>query len=403
MDVIALLLILAFVFWIQMLILCKYVFYKLEYSCEFSVSEAHEGDTISVVETVYNGKLLPVPWLRADIHTSKWLDYAETCSVIAQENRHVTSSFALRSYQKVTRKWKLKCLKRGIFRTENVSLVSGDLLNFHTVSIAVSVNAELTVYPETIDLDSYFIPISLQQSDTVVSRHIIDDPFIVSGARDYTPGDPLNRIHWPASAKSGKLMVRKNEYTSQQKLSILLNMQSKLYEYADTIDKTMAELGIKVAATLLDDALREGRPVRFITNGCTSADARAPIVTGEAAGRDHITSVFRILAGLLMKNVKDFEAVLDDVSGELTNTEVVIITAYLSGEICRQADRLAAEGARVSIMLLDTVFENSIKPQLAELYVLSEMNRIEAQRLYGDHQKVGGIEYRQPAGSDELG
>jgi len=385
MDVIALLLILAFAFWLQIQIFCRFALDKLEYNCEFSVSEAHEGDTISVVETVYNGKLLPVPWLRAEIHTSKWLDYAGTCSVIAQENRHVTSSFILRSYQKTTRKWKLKCLKRGIFNTENVTLVSGDLLNFSTVSAAVPVNAKLIVYPEIIDLDRLFVPANPLQSDRVVNRWLIDDPFLVSGAREYAPGDPLNRIHWPASAKTGKLMVRKNEYTSQQNLTIFLNMQSQIYEYFDTINKTKAELGIKVAATLLDDALRDGIPVRFVTNGCTQADAKEPIITGEAAGRDHIVSILRILAGLIMKNVKDFSAVLETMSDDITDSDVVIITAYLTEQICIQADRIAAAGSKVTILLLDTIYENGAKPRIADLYVLADKNLEEAEKLYGGH------------------
>ncbi len=389
MDVIALLLILAFVLWFQLQVFCTFAFYKLKYRCEFSVNEAHEGDTISVVETIYNGKLLPVPWLRADIHTSRWLDYAGTCSVVAQENRHVTSSFVLKSYQKTTRRWRLKCLKRGIFLTENVTLVSGDLLNFNTVSIAVPVKAELTVYPEIVDLDNLFIPVNLLQGDRVVNRWVIDDPFLVSGARDYRPGDPLNRMHWPASAKSGRLMIRKNEFTSQQNMVLLLNMQSQLYEYYDTINKTAAELGIKVAATLLDMALREGTPVRFITNGCTCVDAKQPIITGEAADKDHITSIFRILAGLQMKNVKDFELILEDVSEDISNSDAAIITAYLSEGICRQADRLAAGGNKVSIILLDTTCDNGTKPQLAELYILADRSWLEAERMYGDRQTAG--------------
>jgi uncharacterized protein (DUF58 family) len=381
MDIIALLLILAFMLWLQMYLLCKFVLDRLEYRFEFSVPEAHEGDTITLVETVYNGKLLPVPWLRVDIHTSRWLEFAGTCSVIAQDNRHVTSSFVLKSYQKITRKWKLKCLKRGIFHTENVTLVSGDLLNFGTVSSALPVNVALTVYPRMIDLDELFVPVSLQQSDRVVNRWIIDDPFLVAGVRDYTAGDPFNRIHWPASAKSGRLMVRKNEYTSQQNLTVILNMQSRHYEIFDTIDKAMAELGIKVAATLFDRALREGNPVRLITNGCTVPDAKQPIVTGEAAGRDHVTSLLRILAGLRMKTVKDFRNLLEEVSSGILDSEIVIITAYLTVEMSRLADRIAHEGNDVHVILLHTVYEKDSEPRHADLYILSDSARLEAEKL----------------------
>lgn len=378
MDVVALALIFAVVLGFQMFLLCKYGFHKLNYKCEFSVPEAHEGDNIYLIETVYNGKLLPVPWLKVDIHSSRWLDFAGTCSVIAQDGRRVTSSFMLRSYQKTTRRWKLKCLKRGVFITENVTLVSGDLLNFRVVSVPVSVNAHLMVYPEIVDFEELFTPVNLLQSDRIVNRWIVDDPFMVSGAREYTPGDALNRVHWPASARTGKLMVKKNDFTSQRSLTVLLNMQSQLYEYADTINKKMVELGIKVAATLFDRSLKEGTPVRFGTNGCTAPDARQAIFTGEAADKEHIQDLFKILARLLMKNVKDFEALLDDVLPVLDNTEVVIVTAYLSKRLCEQADLMEMHGNTVSIILLDTVYEDGVKPETAEMYVLTDKKVFEA-------------------------
>ena len=372
MDVIALAIIFVVVLGLQTYLFCTYGFYKLNYKCEFSVREAHEGDSIYLVETVYNSKLLPVLWLKVDIHSSRWLEFAGTCSVVAQDSRRVTSSFTLKSYQKTTRKWKLKCLKRGVFTTENVTLVTGDLLNFRVVSVPVAVNACLMVYPEIIDLEELFTPVNLLQSDNVVYRWMVDDPFMVSGAREYTPGDPLNRIHWPASARIGSLMVKKNEYTSQRSLTVLLNMQSQLYEYADTINKAMAELGIKTAATLFDRAMKEGTPVRLGTNGCTDPNARQAVFTGEAAGKDHLSELFKILARLLMKNVKDFEALMDDVSPVLVNTEVVIVTAYLSKRLCEQADQLELSGNTVSILLLDTIFEDGVKPESTKLYVLSE-------------------------------
>jgi uncharacterized protein (DUF58 family) len=371
MDVIALVVIFICILGLQMAILCKYCFHKLFYKCEFSVPEAHEGDSLYLVETVYNCKPLPVPWLKVDIHSSRWLDFAGTCSVIAQDDRRVTSSFTLKGYQRITRKWKLKCLKRGVFTTENVTLVSGDLLNFRVESIPAAVNAQLMVYPEIVDLEELFTPVNLLQSDRTVNRWIVDDPFLVSGVREYVPGDPMNRVHWPATAKAGRLLVKKNEFTSQRSLTVLLNMQSQLYEYADTINKNLAELGIKAAATLFDRALKEGTPVRFVTNGCTAADARTAIFTGEAANKDHISELFKILARLLMKNVKDFEALLDDTLPVLENTEAVIITAYMSRRMCEQADRLALAGNTVSIVLLDTVFEADVKPEIADLYVLA--------------------------------
>lgn len=379
MDVIALLLILLGVLWLQAYILGNFAFSRLDYSCRFSVPEAHEGDTIYLIETIYNGKLLPVPWLKVDIHTSRWLDFAGTCSVIAQDDRRVTSSFVLRSYQKTTRTWKVNCVKRGIFNTENVTLIGGDLLNLSNVSEALPVNMTLVVYPGIVDLDEMFKPVNLIQSDNTVKRWIIDDPFMFSGIREHDPSDPMNRIHWPATAKCGRLMVRKNEFTSRQNLTVILNMQTKSYEYTNVIERRSAELGIKVAATLFDRALREGTPVMFATNGSIRPEDRKPIITGEAADKDHITGLFRILSGLLMKSVMSFDSLLEELTPDMDNSEVVIITAFLDREICAMADRMADSGNNVSIVLVDTEYDSKAMPESAELYLLSDRSWLESE------------------------
>ena len=46
----------------------------LSYRCRFSETEFTEGDSLQFVETVYNEKGMPVPWLKAELTTSCWLD-----------------------------------------------------------------------------------------------------------------------------------------------------------------------------------------------------------------------------------------------------------------------------------------------------------------------------------------
>jgi hypothetical protein len=211
----------------------------------------------------------------------------------------------IESYQKTTRKWKLNCVKRGIFHTENVTPLEGST-HLCNVSEALPVNITLVVYPEIVDLDELFMPVNLLQSDNTVNRWIIDDPFMFSGIREHTPTDPMNRIHWPATAKSGKLMVRKNEYTSEQNLTVILNMQTKSYEYTNVIDRRSAELGIKVAATLFDRALKEGTPVYL-----PPTDAPALTTTADNHKERQIRTIsrtFQYTCRSAMKSVRSFTA-----------------------------------------------------------------------------------------------
>ncbi len=376
MEIIAIIILFFIVVQLQSFIFYKFVLSRLEYRCSFSVTEAYEGDELFLVETVCNRKILPVPWLKVDIHSSRWLDFANSHSVVAQDNRRVTSSFFLRSFQKTTRRWKLKCLKRGVFTTENVTLVSGDILGLFISSIPVTVNASLVVYPEIIDLDSVIMPIDITQGDTVVNRWIVDDPFIVSGAREYTPRDPMNRIHWKATARQNKLMVRKNDFTSRLNMTVILNIQSIEFEYDRVVDRDMIEMGIKVAATLIDRALRMGIPVRLGTNGCTIDDRQNMIFTGQAAGREHTTGLLKLLAKLELKNLKDFDDYLAGISGEITNNDVIIITSYVNNQIYEIVSEMSQRGNVVKLIILNKLVDLRNLPRGIDAYILSGADRV---------------------------
>ncbi|MCX8129215.1 MAG: DUF58 domain-containing protein [Clostridia bacterium] len=351
---------------------------KLEYMCGFSENEAHEGDEVFLVETVHNKKLLPVPWLKVDIHSSRWLEFAGVRSVITQDNRRVTSSFLLKSYQKVTRRWNLRCLKRGVFFTENVTLIWGDILGIGNDSAAVPVNARLIVYPEILNLEDMFIPANYVPGDTIVKRWIVDDPFMVSGAREYTERDPMNRVHWQATARHGKLMVRKSDFTSQLSLTVILNMQSVEYEYDRVMYRDKAELGIKVAATVLDRAARMGIPARLISNGHTVHDDKNMVYSSEAGGIEHIRGLMKILAELELKNLKDFDNFLEGVIPDIANSQVVLITSYMNRQTADSARYLRQNGNAVKIVLLDYISEAGKLPGDIDLFMLSGVDNIYA-------------------------
>jgi len=344
---------------------------KVEYRCAFSVSDAHEGDEIQMLEWVCNRMFLPVPWLKVDIHTSSWLDYAQSMSVVAQNSRTVTSIHTLKGRQRVTRHWRLKCLKRGVYTTRNVTLIWGDILGISLGSVPVSVNMRLTVYPEVLNIEEMFIPVNYLQGDTIVKRWIIDDPFIISGTREYTSRDPMNRIHWKATARENRLMVRKNDFTSQLSLTVILNIQSEEYEYCDVVDRDKIELGIKVAATIMDRALRMSLPVRFGTNGCTLDESDKMVFTRTGSGKAHISELLTILAKLELKNVRDFEDFMKGIDKELEGDEVIIVTSYANRAICDILRKLIIQGNRIKLVVLDYYSENRDLPGEIDVYYLS--------------------------------
>ena len=213
---------------LQAYIFKKYSFQDLDYSYKFDRDEVFEGENFSLVETIKNNKILPLPWLRSDITASKWLEFGEAnAQAISDDTRIVSSFFTLGGYKAVTRTWNVNCTKRGEFEIKKAHMVSSDLFGQAKISKGVEVSYTVLVLPNTVDLEEMFILPRYLQGDTITKRQIAEDPFYISGVREYTDRDPMNSIHWAATAKEQKLMVRNYEYTSQQSLTILLNIKSQ--------------------------------------------------------------------------------------------------------------------------------------------------------------------------------
>lgn len=369
MEILALVIIFLAAINFQGYILELFVFRNLDYSCHFNVAKATEGDSIFLEEIIYNKKPLPLSWIKAEIYTSRWLDFAGKDAVLAQENRFVTSNFFLKGYQKITRRWNVKCIKRGYYKIDTVTLVGGDFLGFFSdSSTVVDIKTELVVYPATINLEECFRPASRFMGDTVVRRWINDDPFMFSGLREYMPGDSLNRIHWKATANRGRLMVKKNDFTTNLRTAVILNIQSQDNEMETVINKEFIEFGIKVAATIFNKALMQGLPLSFSTNGSIVNEDEKVIITKESSGHEHLNELLDILARLRLKKAQDFEFFINDIYPNYSNTEVIILTSYLTKEICQTIRKIKAAKNNVSIMLLNSVEKENLPGDL-DVYI----------------------------------
>ncbi len=49
-----------------------------------------------------------------------------------------------------------------------------------------------------------------------------------AGVREYVPGDPMKRIHWPSTAHKGRLMVKEFEQDPQADIWIFLDAQQEV-------------------------------------------------------------------------------------------------------------------------------------------------------------------------------
>jgi uncharacterized protein (DUF58 family) len=82
------------------------------------------------------------------------------------------------------------------------------------------------------------------------------------GLRPYSPGEPLSRVDWKATAKTASLMLRETEDAADSDVTVLLNGVAG--EVAGEPTATNFELAVQAAGSVADHALRSGRAVTLL-------------------------------------------------------------------------------------------------------------------------------------------
>ena len=364
----------------QLLLFAKNSFRHFEYTCFFTKDEVMEGDEVGLVEIVSNRKWLPLPWLKSELSTSRWLEYAGSQSEVVGEIRYVPSFFALKSYQKVSRTWKVKCLKRGVFEIRRVDLVGSDLLGFSSFSYSAQVNARLTVLPRPLENNELICLPRYLNGDTVVRRQLLDDPFFVAGAREYTGLEPMNRIHWNATAREGKLMVFENQYTSRNNLSVLLNVQQRPGKAGSMDGDDDLENCIRFCAYLFGTAAKEDIPFRFLCNGADSG-TRQPVCTAESWGTAFALEQSRTLARLMVDHAKKIDLFLQEDAAFLSSAQLVLVSTYLDENLKAFAREKARYGASVTVFVCGRTVPGDYEDGTYSLFLLRGSEKKEAQPL----------------------
>ncbi len=354
---------------IEILVYSKMYFKKMSYNCEFNVHTAKVGDEVELIETVVNRKRLPIPWLRVSIFSSRWLEYAGDLSSVVDETRYVSSVFYTGGNQKVKRTWPITCTKRGIFDLSNVTLIGGDPLGFTTLSTGVDATASIMVYPIPIDVEESLVPLSLMLGETIVNRWIIDDPFLIAGVRDYTPSDTMNRIHMGATAKTGRLMVKKCDFTSSVTMTIILNMQSIERELDRIVDKNSIEVGIRIAAGFFDMACNMGIPFRFLSNGKIRGEHSRYAYSELNAGPSQQEMLLVTLAKLEMFYDVHFDKFCSEALSDLADSECIMITSFVDDAIADSIRELKAQKNSVKLVILDYAADTSKVPEGISVYL----------------------------------
>ena len=330
---------------VQYLVYKSYGLVGVEYDLSISCTEAFEGDEIEIVETIANNKWLPLPWARSEISCSRWLSFYGTAQNVAKDAQKglVSGIFMLKGHQKLRRVWKVRCEKRGVYTIEDVTLSVSDLFGLCKPSSMVKLEAGICVLPSPCEMEEP--PLSSEHfiGNSVVRRFILPDPFMISGAKEYTGREPMNRIHWAQSARTGSLMVYNNEFTTERRVLVIMNMQRSISDEKQRLTLTVLEAQIKAAAFILDRCYRSHTAAAF------AANSSEPVTTRADEGYEHMLDILRTLARLKNRCGRHIEEYLDtlDISGY---SDILLISNIMSERLAERMNALVGQGKYVALL-----------------------------------------------------
>jgi uncharacterized protein (DUF58 family) len=129
------------------------------------------------------------------------------------------------------RSWAVKttCYRRGRFMLGPVTLYSGDPFGLFLLKRDIHLASHLVVYPPTFALPNFSPPIGQVSGGDALRRRTHYITTNVAGVRDYVPGDSFNRIHWPSTAHTGRLIVKEFELDPMADIWLFLDLDRRAH------------------------------------------------------------------------------------------------------------------------------------------------------------------------------
>lgn len=341
MEIIFILIIAGAALGIQLVIYRKLGSRRLSYFARLAQNEVYEGEEAVLTEVISNGKLLPLPFVKTEIIAHSCLDFGVNAEKSKENMCSIPSIFSLKGNEQCTRTRKIKCSMRGVFDIGSKTLYGSDLFGLSSFSAVNEQNVRLTVLPSPLRTEDFYPSSRLLYGDIQVRRFICEDPFLISGAHEYTGREPMNSIFWNASAKTGQLMALNRDYTTYSRLLILLTFQRRDEMPAPAAD-SVCEVLIKAAAFALEQGVKNKSD---FTLGINIPDEETPDAqNGEIFKTEQLRRLAKVTPQCHLP-------VIDFIKSQKPRnfTDIILITPYFSQNTSDYLKDIEAAGQCVRV------------------------------------------------------
>lgn|SRR5690625_640296 len=358
-----------------------------------TVSSKHlrAGQTVKVNVTIRRKMPFPLLFVVIEDQLPSTMDYEDSRekkfaylsnpSLLKKQSIHKTILFPMFK-REIVYEYELPAVPRGRHHLQEVKVVTGDLLGLVRKEYDFHILTELLVLPQERPLRlkneiSYF-----EEGEQTSYVAAVNKTNVVSGVRDYAPGDKVSWIDWKGTAKKQKLLTREFEQEKHKDLTIILNRIKETEK-----DWLAFEAGIELALSLVKASVKDHGRVGFVALG--KKREAISIDQGNVAF-DQLT---KLLSDIQMEEQGIFSEMLLKESLSLSkDRNLVIITHDLNRNILKTLHQINYEDIKMSVIFIRS--RSDLTVEMKKVIDRLKLNGINLTWLHEDQLTDKRIEVR---------
>jgi len=315
-------------------------------------ASAHVGDTFYERVRIHNRSPLPQLWVALDDGSE--LPLHRMRSVLSYLRPHADHEFLVRTL----------CVRRGRYRLGPSLLAGGDPFGIFRTQRSLPGGGSVVVYPRVFPLPALDRLTGVLPSSGQRHQRTPDPTTDVSTLREYRTGDEFARIHWPSTARLGRLMSKEFEEYPGGDIWIVLDLHQSVQAGSllplrrdatrfdvgtwPLLEPSTEEYAVSLAASVADHFVRADRAVGLVAQG-----EHRLLVLPDRGGRQ-LNRIFDLLAVVSADGRLPLGRLLEREAPLFRRYDtVIVVTPSDRPEWVAAAHALALRGVKIVPFLVD--------------------------------------------------
>ena len=251
-----------------------------------------------------------------------------------------------RSGRRLSARYVIPGVPRGRYRFTSSVLTTEDAFGLARTASRQPATGALLLLPRLAHLDNLFSEAGAYAQDG--RRLLLRRPsgFDLHSVREYERGESLRKVHWPTTARRGKLMVKELEDAPRDEVAVLLDAHAG--GVAGEPPDSSFDTSVRAAGSILAAHARRGRTAVLVVNGRTRETAG---VRGDGAD---FRGALELLAAAEPAGRSPASALLaEDASAAARALELTVVTSQLTPGLVERLVQRSLARRGVSLVYVD--------------------------------------------------